>query len=188
MLQHRRYFLLVRGWLAFEGRSGETKEVDMGAAIKAGIGLAVIGAVITIGWYAAGLHESPMLGLVFLAIVIPLNAIAVWWALRQTAAVNGYGKQLLSAIVVGVVAGVLIFVFSFVITSVLFPDALEDQKAAGIEWVESMGWPEEVKRKQIEGIESMTAASNAMQGMFGTMGTSLVAGLIIAAFVRRKKA
>jgi hypothetical protein len=159
----------------------------MGAAIKAAIGLAVIIEVISIGWFAAGLHENMMLGFVFVAFAILLNVLAVVWALRQTRAVNGYGKQLLSAIVLGVVGGVLIFLFSMVNMSVLFPEAFEDQKAMQIEWIESMGMPEDTKAKQVKAIEESTPASSAVQGpLLGTVIVSVLTGAITAAFVRRK--
>jgi hypothetical protein len=158
----------------------------MGAAIKTGIGLAVIIEVITLVWFVTGLIENPMMGLVFLPIAIVLNVLAVWWALKQTRLVHGYGKQLLSAIVLGVVAGVLIFAFSWVNYNVLFPDALEDQKAATIEWMEGMGWPEEQKAAQVAKVEELTVTSQAVQALVGTILTSLVVGAIVAIFVRKK--
>jgi hypothetical protein len=159
----------------------------MSAVVKAGVGLAVAVSAFSVIFALAGLHRSPLAGgLLFLAVAIALNVGAVFWGLKQTAGANRYGKQLLNALLLGVVAGVLIAAFSWPMLTLLFPSYLEESKAAGIEMLQSSGLPAEALDKQVQRLESMTVSSQALQGMLGTLGTSLVAGAIIAIFQRRK--
>lgn len=158
----------------------------MGAAIKAGLGLTAIIWVMQIGWILCGLHERIFLGLLFVVIAIVLNVLALVWALRQTRQQNGYGKQFLCAVVMGVVAAVAICGVSMVSYTVLFPEAIDEQKAAVIDWLEGSSMPEQVRAAQIKKTESTTALASAMQGLYGTVGTSVIVGAIVAAFVRKK--
>ncbi len=99
---------------------------------------------------------------------------------------NGYGKQLLQGLLIGLVAGVLILVFSWVNLSVLFPDYLEQSKTATIEWLESMNLPEQQLEAQVAQIEGQSVTGQAVSGLIGTVITSLIVGAVIAIFVRKK--
>ena len=159
----------------------------MHAVVKAGVGLAVVVTVFSIIFTLAGLHRSPIVGgLLFLAVAVALNVGAVFWGLKQTASVNGYGKQLLNALLVGLVAGVLILTTSWLMLTLVFPNYLEEAKAASIEMLQSSGLPAESLDKQVQRVESMTVSAQAFQAMVGTLVTSVVAGAIIAIFRRRK--
>lgn len=159
----------------------------MNAVIKASVVLAVAVTVVSYLVYFTGLHTNPVVGgLGSIVIFILLNIAAVIWALRQTAAENGYGKQLLNGLLVGVIGGVLIFVLSWATLSFILPGYLEDVKAANISWMESMNMPEEALEQQIAKIESTSPASQAGGGFIGTVVTSLVVGAITAIFVRKK--
>ena len=159
----------------------------MSAVIKAGIALAVLVEIFSVVLILAGLHESaPMVaGIVFILVAIVLNVGCVFWGLKQTAD-NGYGKQLLNGLLIGLVAGVLIFAFSMLNLSVLFPDYLDQSKTATIEWLESMNIPQPQLEAQVAQIEGQSAMRQAVSGLIGTVITSLIVGAIISIFVRKK--
>ena len=159
----------------------------MNAVVKGSIALAGAVALVSILMAVTGMHKNPILGgIVSLVVVIGLDIVAVWWVLKQTAADNGYGKQLLNGLLVGVVAGVLIFLFSWVMLTVLFPNYMDEANDAMIEWMESSGMPQEQVEAQIERAENATPLRQSMAGLIGTFFTSLIAGAIVAIFVRKK--
>lgn len=159
----------------------------MNAVIKAGVALAVLVWIVSVIWAVAGLHQmSPMIGLVFLVVVIVLNVGCIYWALKQTAAENGYGKQLRNVVVFGLIAGVLICAFSMLNLTVLFPNYLEEEGTAAIEFVEGMSLPQEAVQGRIEQIEARTPLRQSVNGLIGTFFTSLIVGAIVAIFARKK--
>ncbi len=160
----------------------------MNAVLKAGIGLAVIVEIITVIGIASGMLLANRLvaELVLLVIFFGLTGVAIFWGLGQTAAESGYGKQLLNALLIGLVAGVLIFAFSMLNLTVLFPDYLAESKTASIEVMENMSMPEQRLEAQVAKIEAQTVAGQARSGAIGTIVRSLFLGAIIAIFKRRK--
>ena len=124
--------------------------------------------------------------LVLMVIFFGLTGVAIFWGLGQTAAESGYGKQLFNALLIGLVAGVLIFAFSMLNLAVLFPDYLAESKTASIEVIENMSMPEQRLEAQVAKIEAQTVAGQARSGAIGTIVTSLFLGAIIAIFKRRK--
>jgi nitrogen fixation/metabolism regulation signal transduction histidine kinase len=159
----------------------------MSGAIKAGVGLAVVVAILSVIFAATGMHEAGILpGLVLMVLYIALTIGAVFWTLKQTAAENGYGKQLLNVVVFGLVAGVLICVFSILNLNVFFPSYLEENTTAMVEFFESTNMPEEALQAQVEKLEARTAWRESMNGGIGTFVTSLVIGAIVAIFKRKK--
>ncbi len=160
----------------------------MNTVLKAGIGLAVIVEIITVVGIASGMLLANRLvaELVLLVIFFGLTGVAIFWGLGQTAAESGYGKQLLNALLIGLVAGVLIFAFSMLNLSVLFPDYLAESKTASIEMMENMSIPEQRLEAQVAKIEAQTVAGQARSGAIGTIVRSLFLGAIIAIFKRRK--
>ena len=160
----------------------------MNAVLKAGIGLAVIVEIITVIGIASGMLLANRLvaEIVLMVIFFGLTGVAIFWGLGQTAAESGYGKQLLNALLIGLVAGVLIFAFSVLNLSVLFPDYLAESKTASIEVIENMSMPEQRLEAQVAKIEAQTVAGQARSGAIGTIVRSLFLGAIIAIFKRRK--
>ena len=93
---------------------------------------------------------------------------------------------MLNALEIGLVASVLIFAFSMLNLSVLFPDYLAESKTASIEVMENMSMPEQRLEAQVAKIEAQTVAGQARSSAIGTIVTSLFLGAIIAIFKRRK--
>ncbi len=102
----------------------------MNVVIKWSVVLAGVVAVFSLLIAVSGLHESPMVGgLGFVVVAILINLAAVFMALRETKHENAYGKQLLNGVLIGAIAGGLVFLSSWVMLSVVFPDYLDEMKA-----------------------------------------------------------
>jgi len=161
----------------------------MNAVIKAGVAMAVLVAVFSTILALTGLHmSSPFMAMIlFVVVAILIDLGCVFWGLSGTAAENKYGKQLLNALLIGVIAAVLIFGFSLVQTKVIFPDYIEESQTALIEFYEEMpNVPDEQKAKMIEGAEEMSAVGSAVQGAMFTIIFAVLGGAVIGIFKRRK--
>ncbi len=67
----------------------------MQSVFKASVALVAMVMVVSVLMYATGLHENTLIGgLGSLLLVIAANVGVVVWALKQTAAENGYARQL----------------------------------------------------------------------------------------------
>lgn len=86
---------------------------------------------------------------------------------------------------IGLVGGVLVFLGSMLLLTVL-PDYLEETKTAQIAGLEQWNLPEDRMDAQIAKIEAVTPVASSMQGMIGTFFTSLIVGAIVAIFKRKK--
>lgn len=125
-------------------------------------------------------------GLILLVVFIAVTIGCVFWGLSKTAGDAGYGKQLMSAVVIGVVAGILILILSLINLNLLFPNYIEENNVAMIEAFEGMNMPEQAFEAQIAKLESRTAMRESINGMIGTVVTTIIAGAIVAIFKRKK--
>jgi hypothetical protein len=154
----------------------------MNSVIKWALILAGAIAVMNIGLGATNTH----LMLWSIPIAIVLNVVCVVMGLKGTAADAGYGKQLLNSAILGLVAGVPIFIVSWLCFTMLFGDYLAEDKTLWIEFFESTGMPEEAMTQQISKMEARTPFGDALSGLIGTFVTSLVIGAIAGIFLRKK--
>ena len=130
----------------------------MRVAVIASVALMSMVLVVGVLMYATGLHENALIGgQGSRVLVIGANIAVVFWALKQTAKENGYLRQLGNGTLIGVIGGVLVFVASMVLLTLL-PDYNE----------------------------TTTSVSSSMQGLIGTFFTSLIVGAIVAIFQRKK--
>jgi len=158
----------------------------MNTVIKASVALVVVVMLISLAMYFTGLHENALIGgLGSLVLLIAANIAIVFWALKQTAAENGYLRQLGNGALIGLIGGVLVFLGSMLLLTVL-PDYLEEMKTMQIASLEQWNLPEDRMDQQIAKIEAVTPVSSSMQGMIGTFVTSLIIGAIVAIFQRKK--
>jgi hypothetical protein len=147
--------------------------------ILCGIWMFVVGFT---GWY----RDPVMLNMFYLVILFEI--VILVWALRKTAALGrGYGGQVGAGMLVSLIGGVIIIGASILFTGVVFPDYFQELKAIQVEMLRAQGKSE----NEIAAMMAMTAGMytpmmNALTGFAGTIGTGLVASLIIAAFVRKK--
>jgi hypothetical protein len=158
----------------------------MGVAVKASLVLVGLVGLLSVGTIAAGLHKAvPAGALFFIAAAIIINVVVVLLALRKTASENGYGAQLLNALVIGALGGAMIFGFSILNTTVIFPGSLEESREAQLAFIESADDPPELRDARIQRVNALTPVSQAIPGAIGAFVTSLIAGAITAAFQRK---
>ena len=158
----------------------------MKSVVKASVALVVMVMVVSVLMYVTGLHENPLIGgLGSLLLVIAANVGVVFWALKQTAAENGYMRQLGNGVLIGLIGGVLVFLGSMALLTAI-PDYLDDMMEMQISSLEQWNLPEDVMEQQIAKIEAITPVSSSLQGLFGTFFTSLIVGAIVAIFKRKK--
>jgi hypothetical protein len=159
----------------------------MKAVITASVVLAVLVTLVSIVIAATGLHENPMVvGPGFILVAIVINLGAVFWALKSNAAEAGYGRQLGNGALIGIIAGVVIFLASFVLLTYVFPDYIAEMRAGTLEFMEGAGVPQDKLDQQAAAMEAMTPATQALNGTLGTFFTSLVGAAILAIFLRKK--
>ena len=159
----------------------------MNVAIKWGVILGVVVAVFGFIFGGGGLHtKGPMMALVFVGLAIVLNIVAVVLALREAKATTPYGGQLLNGLILGVVGAVIIFVGSWLMTSMVFPDYYSEMKQGYLEFFEGAGIPQDQIDAQMQAFDAATPVSGAMQGAIGTVITSLVVAAIGGIFLRKK--
>ena len=159
----------------------------MNVVIKWSVILAALVAVLSVVIALTGLHQNPMVGgMVSIVIAIAINVVVVFLALKQTAAENFYGKQLLNGVLIGAVAGVLILLTSWLLLAVVFPDYLAQMAAGYEEWFEAAGMTEDQIDTQMQKLDNATALGQSIAGLIGTFFTSIIAAAIIAIFKRKK--
>ena len=159
----------------------------MGVVVKWSLILAASVAAMTVVINLTGMHTSPLAGgILAIGIAIILNVLTLFMALRATAPQNTYGGQLLNALMFGLVAGVLIFACSWILSTYIFPNTVSEMVAGFKEWIQQSGLPEDQVQAQMQAMDQTTATTQARNGAIGTLFTSLIAGAIIAIFQRRK--
>lgn len=159
----------------------------MGAVVKWSVILAAIVAVLNVIWPIAGLHTSIVVGgILFIVLAIALNVWTLFMALKATASGNGYGAQLLNALMFGLVAGVLVFAGSWVVLTYIFPDSIGESTAAMRDLLQGSGLPQDQIDAQVAALEASGPMHHARSGAIGTLVTSLISGAIIAIFKRRR--
>jgi hypothetical protein len=133
------------------------------------------------GWY----KDPALLNLFFLVILVEIVLLVL--GLRKTAPGQGYGRQVLTGTLMAVVAAVIIFCGSLVFTNVAFPSYFEDLRAAQEQMLRAAGKSQaEIDAALQAAAAGQTPLANALAGAIGTIGTGLLASLVIAIFHRRK--
>ncbi len=159
----------------------------MNTIVKASLILTGLVTVLNLIVQATGLHKDFMLGqTLFLVGAIALNVGVVYWALARDASTNAYGLQLLTALGIGLLAGLLIVVVSWFLLGVAFPSSLDEMREGAIAYMQEAGTPEAEYQRQVEMLDKATPMSQSVPGGVGTLFTSLLSGAIIAAFKRKK--
>jgi hypothetical protein len=148
------------------------------------IGISVVAWTFVMGITGWFLHPT-LLNLFWL--VIPIQVVLLVLGLRSSAAVNGYGRQVLSGTLASLLAAAVIFCGSLLFTTFVFPFYFEELRAVQAEILTKAGkGPEEVK-VQVEAMAAtQTPFLEALFGAIGTIVTGLVSSFVIAAFARKK--
>jgi hypothetical protein len=158
----------------------------MNTTLKTGI---VIGVACAVGILIQGItgwYKDPvMVNTFFLVILIEIGVLV--WGLRKSASEKNYGKQVLAGTLASVIAGVILFFNSLLFTAVLYPNFFNDVETMQTTILKSQGKSDE-EISQMIALEKpkQTHVRSAALGLVSTIGTGLVASLVIAAFVRKK--
>jgi hypothetical protein len=120
-------------------------------------------------------------------LVIPLQIGILTWALRGTAAGNGYGRQVWTGVSISLLASMLIFAARYLFTAVVFPHYFQELEALGRQVMARQG----LSAEQIEAAVRLQAPMqthrvNAMAGALGTVVTGFFTSLIAGVWLRRK--
>ena len=155
----------------------------MNIPVKYGLMLGIIVGAMGFALATLGLHTNAMTPTAFVAAAIIINVVIVVLALRQTASDSNWGGQVLNGLVLGVIGAVIIFLSSFVMTALVFPDYYaEFAEAARLRAVAS-GLPAEEIEAQVA-MATGTPAGSAFSGAIGTLVTSVVVAAIMGFFKR----
>ena len=155
----------------------------MNIPVKYGLVLGVIVAAMGFALATLGLHTNEMAPGGFVIVAIIINVVIVVLAVRRLAPVSSWPQQVGNGLILGLVGAAIIFLGSWVMTAVVFPEYYtEFAEAARARAVAAGLSPEEIEAA--EAIASGTPAGSAFSGALGTVITSvLVAG--IAGFFSR---
>lgn len=154
----------------------------MKALLKVGLAIAVFTACWQIIMIDAGWLTNPRTFSLFY-IVILIQILVLIWGLRQTAAERTYGGQLGFGTEASVIAGFLLFLYSLLLMTVLFPNLIGEIKAMQSQALKAAG------RSEAEistALALQTPMVQALQGFIGTVVTGFLASAVIAIFVRKK--
>lgn len=158
----------------------------MGTAIRAGIILGILVEIWTAVVIAAGWHKDPALMMVFF-LVIPMQKTVIVMALKRTAAEASYAKQVVNGVVISAIAGGIIFIGSYILTTAVFPAYFDELRVAGTEILTKAGKTTEEIAVVMKQNESMyDPLQNSMAGLIGTDVTGLLVSMIAAIFLRKK--
>lgn len=159
----------------------------MRTTIKAGLVLGILVVLWTLVMGVTGWYKHPTLLNLFW-VVIALQIGVLVWGLKLTATEGyGYGKQVGAGLLISLLGGVIIFLGSIMFTTLVFPHYFQELEAMGREVMRSQGKPEaEINAYLAQLAPTQTPFMQALFGFIGTVGTGLVASLIIAAFCRKK--
>lgn len=135
------------------------------------------------GWY----KDPQRLHLFWM--VIPWQIGVLVWGLWRTARTSGYLRQVGHGIAASALAGLPIFLGSMLFTKVAFPHYFQELEALGRQLMAQQGLsPEQIEAAVRASAPTQTPAFQAMAGAVGTLVTGLVVSLIVAAFLRARKA
>jgi hypothetical protein len=158
----------------------------MSVTVKTGVLIGVLCALWTYVMGFTGWFKDPMLQAAFFLVIL-IEVALLLWGLRQTAATNTYGRQVVTGTTMAAVGAAIIFVNSLLFTMVVFPGYFEDIAQAYRQVLTDQGKSEaEITEALAQQASVQTPFVQAMSGAVGTIVTGLVASLLIAIRYRRR--
>lgn len=157
----------------------------MRSSLIAGAVLFVIVMLITVVFAMTGLHTKESTNSWFVPVAIGLQLAVLVALLQFTAKENGYGGQVKAGVIASLVAGVLILIGSYVLTSIVFPDFYPDAVDALRTRLEAAGTGDvETAVDEFERANNPTIG--ALSGAVGTIVTGIAMSVAVAAFIRKR--
>ena len=183
---HRRRGCARLGRRTAVGPGREAREAMMSPTVKTGVAIGVVTFLWTLVMGVTGWYKDPAMVPVFFLVVV-FEVLLLFWGLRQTAAANGYGQQVVTGTMMAAIAAPIIFVGSMIFTRVLFPNYFAELQDIQTQMLTSQGLPaDEVKRQVEQAMQMQTPVANALTGAVATVITGAIASALIAIGVRKK--
>ena len=155
--------------------------------VRWGLILGAAVAVLNLVFGIAGWHRIYQMAFVFLAVAILTNVVTVVLCLREGASTERWSGQVRNGLVVGLVGSVIIFLSSWLVTTVVFPDYFTEMAAGYRQAYVDMGLPDQ----EVEDLVTATAATSpirsAFDGVVGTMATSLIVAGLAGLWLRKRE-
>jgi uncharacterized membrane protein YeaQ/YmgE (transglycosylase-associated protein family) len=158
----------------------------MKSVARIGVGIGGLCGLWTLVMGLTGWYRHPQLLNLFW-VVIPIQAGVLVWGLRETAAGQGYTRQVAAGTLGSMLGGVILFFVSLLFTNVLFPRYFEELRALHEGMLRAQGMSDALVRQTLAASAAVqTPFWNAFFGFFGTTVTGLVLSLALAAFLRKR--
>ncbi len=158
----------------------------MKGPIRWGLILGSAVAVLSFVFGLLGWHRTFEMSFVFLAVAILTNVVTVVFCLRERAATDGWLSQVGNGLLVGLVGSVIIFIGSWLVTTVVFPDYFAEMADGYRETYAGMGLSESEVADLVEATANTSSVKSAFDGVIGTMATSLIVAAIAGVWLRKK--
>jgi len=136
------------------------------------------------GWYL----DSTLQSMFFLVILIEIAVL--FWMLRQLPeAEKTFAGILKTGTMMSLIAAAVIFVASYIFTTVAFPNYFEDVRALGERMYREQGLTEEQIAAAMAAMAPMqTPFVNALTGSIGTIVTGFLASAVLGLLFKKKTA
>lgn len=134
-----------------------------------------------LGWY----KDPVLLNLFWL--VILFEFVILFFALKQSGSENSYMKQVGNGTLMAVIGSVIIFVLSYIFTTVVFPNYFVELEELHRQMLTEAGKSaEEIEILVNQAKVGQTPFMQALSGMLGTIFTGFIISLILGAIYRKK--
>lgn len=157
----------------------------MKGPIRWGVILGGAVAVLSLAFGLFGWHRTYQMAFVFLAIAILINVVTVVLCLRERSSSDGWLAQVRSGLVVGLVGSVIIFVASWLVTAVVFPEYFQEMAEGYRETYVNMGLSADEVADLVTATAATSPVRSAVDGVVGTVATSLVVAAIAGVWLRK---
>ena len=155
-------------------------------SIKYGLVLGIIVAALGFVLGMLGLHTNEMAPISFVIVVIIINALIVVLAVRRLASTSNWVQQVRNGLVLGLVAAAIVFLGSWLMTAIVFPNYYVELAEAARARAVAEGMTAEEVVAAVE-LVTGTPVGSAFQGALGTVITSVVVAAIAGIFNRTDK-
>lgn len=156
----------------------------MKGPVRWGVILGAAVAVLNVVFGLAGWHRVYEMTTVFLTVAILVNLVTVVLCLRERASSETWMGQVKNGLIVGLVGSAIIFVTSWLVTTVVFPDYFAEMAEGYRQTYVDMGRSEAEVADLVAATAATSPVRSAFDGVMGTMGTSLVVAAIAGAWFR----
>ena len=160
----------------------------MNPIVAAGLLIGGLGCAFTYAMGVAGWYKDPVMVNIFIPGVVIIEVGALIWGLRKTAALGRtYSGQVVAGTMMAVIAAVIIFVSSYLFTTLAFPSYFDDVNGMARQVLQQQGQSEaEIQAFLDAQAAGQTPFLNALVGFVMTIVTGIVASAVIAAFIRHR--